>query len=64
MVRVWRKLEATFEHIKKREWPTTQNHVENGWPANADDIPDNISVRLGIDLFATAKPGTLLLVCC
>jgi hypothetical protein len=49
-----------YEHIKKREWPTTQNHVENGpWPASADDIPDNISVRLGIDLFATAKPGTL-----
>ncbi|KDR40930.1 hypothetical protein BG61_22310 [Caballeronia glathei] len=34
--------------------------MENGpWPASADDIPDHISIQLGIDLFAKANPSAL-----
>ena len=30
-----------------------QHHPENGaWPASADDIPDHISIKLGVDLYS------------
>jgi hypothetical protein len=41
-------------------WPTMQNHPQNGaWPNSADDVPDHISIQLGIDLYAAAKPDAL-----
>lgn len=41
-------------------WPTMQNHPQNGsWPSSADDVPDHISIQLGIDLYAAAKPDAL-----
>jgi len=46
--------------IKDWELPALQNHPENGpWPDSADDIPDHISVQLGIDLYADVKPIAL-----
>jgi hypothetical protein len=46
--------------LGRRRWPTTQDHPENGpWPASADDVPDHISIQLGIDLFAETKPHAL-----
>lgn len=41
-------------------WPAIQNHPQNGsWPGSADDVPDHISIQLGIDLYAAAKPDAL-----
>ncbi|MFM0737754.1 polymorphic toxin type 44 domain-containing protein [Paraburkholderia xenovorans] len=46
-----------LSHVR---WPTIQNHQQNGsWPASADDVPDHISIQLGIDLYAAAKPDAL-----
>ncbi|WP_454688507.1 PAAR domain-containing protein [Achromobacter aloeverae] len=40
--------------------PQLQSHPVNGnWPKTLDDVQDNISIRLGIDLFAEAPPGRL-----
>lgn len=52
-----------FDAIKntiKGRRPLTQNHPSNGpWPRSADDVEDNISIKLGIDLFADVKPGAV-----
>lgn len=46
--------------VSHGRWPTMQNHPENGtWPSSADDVPDHISIQLGIDLYASAKPNEL-----
>lgn len=40
--------------------PTMQQHPENGpWPASADDVPDHISIMLGIDLYKEVRPAKL-----
>ena len=49
-----------YRDMNGKKWPAMQNHPENGpWPASADDIPDHISIQLGIDLFARVIPGAL-----
>lgn len=46
--------------VSHGRWPTMQNHPQNGtWPSSADDVPDHISIQLGIDLYACAKPNEL-----
>lgn len=47
-----------------RHWhiPTFQKHPENGaWPNTLDDIPDHISIKLGVDLYHQTKPAALTL---
>lgn len=37
-----------------------KNHPQNGtWPASSDDVPDQISIRLGTDLYLEVKPHSL-----
>lgn len=39
-----------------------KNHPQNGtWPASSDDVPDQISIRLGTDLYLEVKPHSLTL---
>lgn len=39
-----------------------KNHPQNGtWPASSDDVPDQISIRLGTDLYLAVKPHSLTL---
>ncbi|NHZ78995.1 hypothetical protein F2P44_06855 [Massilia sp. CCM 8695] len=40
--------------------PTVQNHPENGaWANTFDDIPDHISIKLGVTLYQQTKPAAL-----
>ncbi|WP_322095524.1 polymorphic toxin type 44 domain-containing protein [Paraburkholderia bannensis] len=53
-------LSDSINDVRHARWPTMQNHPQNGsWPSSADDIPDHISIQLGIDLYATVKPDAL-----
>lgn len=46
--------------LKKRKWPTVQDHPENGsWANNFDDVPDHISIKLGAQLYRKTKPAAL-----
>lgn len=46
--------------LTKKTLPTYQYHPENGAFANKfDDIPDHISIKVGADLYARAKPDVL-----
>lgn len=50
----------SYQSAKDGRLPRTQHHPENGpWPANADDVSDHISIKLGCDLYAAAKPHEL-----
>ncbi|WP_296953062.1 polymorphic toxin type 44 domain-containing protein [uncultured Massilia sp.] len=45
---------------RKLRVPRIQHHPENGaWANRMDDIPDHISIKLGVDLYARAKPAAL-----
>jgi hypothetical protein len=46
--------------LAKRRFPRLQHHPENGNWANAlDDIPDHISIKLGVTLYTQTKPAAL-----
>jgi hypothetical protein len=46
--------------LARRRFPRVQHHPENGNWANAlDDIPDHISIKLGVALYKQAKPAAL-----
>ncbi|QJE01011.1 hypothetical protein HH212_14025 [Massilia forsythiae] len=46
--------------LAKPRFPRIQHHPENGNWANAlDDVPDHISIKLGVALYKQAKPATL-----
>jgi len=50
----------SYQAAMDKRWPTMQHHPENGpWPGSADDVPDHISIKLGCDLYADAKPHEL-----
>ncbi|MEN5167427.1 polymorphic toxin type 44 domain-containing protein [Achromobacter kerstersii] len=50
----------SYQSVKEGRFPEMQNHPENGpWPASADDVPDHISILLGCELYAAAKPHEL-----
>lgn len=46
--------------LKSMRVPTVQHHPGNGaWANSFDDIPDHISITLGMQLYHQTKPGTL-----
>lgn len=46
--------------LKEWERPTVQHHPENGaWANTFDDIPDQISISLGAQLYTKTKPAAL-----
>ncbi|MDH0093730.1 polymorphic toxin type 44 domain-containing protein [Achromobacter mucicolens] len=50
----------SYKALADMRWPTMQNHPENGsWPASADDHQDYLSIKLGCDLHAYARPHEL-----
>lgn len=46
--------------LRKRRFPTVQSHPENGaWANTFDDVPDHISIKVGVDLYTRFKPAVL-----
>ncbi|AXA90612.1 polymorphic toxin type 44 domain-containing protein [Massilia sp. YMA4] len=49
-----------WTRVKEWQAPAVQHHPENGaWANRFDDIPDHISIKLGVQLYRQAKPAAL-----